>query len=55
MEERLDIVRFIKDQVAFERLIKVKVSALERYFLRNDKMLVISKQKAKAEEHFKFD
>ena len=42
IEEQLDIVRLIKNQVAIERFFKIKMSPLERYFIKNDRNFVLS-------------
>ena len=34
---------FLKNQITFERLLKIKLSPFERYYLRNDYMFVLEK------------
>ena len=48
-------MRFIRNQIAFERLLRVKLSPLERYYLKNDEKFVLRKNKTKKEEKYKFD
>ena len=50
IKSQLDIVRFIRNQVAFERYLKVNVSPLQRHYLRNDPLLVLSKQKLEEQD-----
>ena len=46
----MDIVRFIRNQVAFERYLKVNVSPIQQHYLKNDQALVLNKHKAKEKE-----
>ena len=47
IDEQLDVVRFIRNQVAFERYLKVNVSKLQQHYLNNDPALVLNRQKIK--------
>ena len=50
IDEQLDVIRFIRNQVAFERYLKVNVSPLQQHYLFNDPALVLNRQKSKAKE-----
>ena len=50
IDEQLDIVRFIRNQVAFERYLKVNVSPIQQHYLNNDPALVLNKHKSKEKE-----
>ena len=41
MDNQLDIVRLIKNQVMFEILLKIKLTDLERFFLKNSNKFVL--------------
>ena len=50
IDEQLDVIRFIRNQVAFERYLKVNVSPLQQHYLFNDPALVLNRQQAKEKE-----
>ena len=50
IDEQLDVIRFIRNQVAFERFLKVSVSPLQQHYLNNDPALVLNKHKTKEKE-----
>ena len=48
--DQLDIVRLIRNQVAFERYLKVNVSTLQQHYLTNDPALVLATCETKEKE-----
>ena len=50
IDEQLDVIRFIRNQVAFERYLKVNVSPLQQHYLINEPALVLNKHKTKEKE-----
>ena len=50
IDEQLDVIRVIRNQVAFERYLKVNVSPLQQHYLSNDPVLVLNGQKTKEKE-----
>ena len=46
----MDVIRFIRNQVAFERYLKVNVSPLQQHYLINDPALVLARQKPNQKE-----
>ena len=50
IDEQLDVIRFIRNQVALERFLKVNVSPLQRHYLISDPALVLTRQKPDQKE-----
>ena len=50
IDEQLDVIRFIRNQVAFERYLKVNVSPLQQHYLINDPALVLARKKPNEKE-----
>ena len=46
IEEKLDIVKFISQQIYIEQLLKVNYSKLERFFIKHPKKLVLESAKS---------
>ena len=42
IDKNLDIIRFIRNQVTLELLMKVRFSRLENYFLKNNRKYVLN-------------
>ena len=55
IDERLDVLRLIRNQVAFERYLKVNVSKLQKHYLSNDPALVLQRQETTKEKEQQID